>query len=258
MKSCIYEGIVRHGRMKPPNTFRYSLFMMYFDLAELDEVFRGRWLWSADHFNAACFSRAYHLGDPNVPLDNAVRDLVAERLGRRPDGPVRMLTQLRYFGCNFNPVSFYYCFDREGRRVETIIVEIHNTPWGEMFCYVLGEEQNEGSDKEKKFVFAKEFHISPFMDMDIRYKWEFTDPGDSVHVLMTSYENGEKVFDAELSMGRRQMTGAELRRMLMKHPFMNMKIIAGIYWQALRLRIKGATFYTHPSKRNTRPEKLAR
>jgi len=256
MESCIYEGVVRHHRMKPSNSFRYSLFMIYLDLAEMNEVFRGRWFWSADHFNAACFNRAYHLGDPSVPLDQSVRDLAAERLGKRPEGPIRMLTQLRYFGCNFNPVSFYYCFDWEGRRVETIIVEIHNTPWGELFCYVLGEEKNEGAQKEKIFRFSKEFHISPFMDMDIRYDWQFSDPGDSVHVLMTSYGNGNMIFDAELSMDRREMTGPALSRMLIKYPFMNMKITGGIYWQALRLRVKGAKFYTHPTKRSKSRESL--
>jgi DUF1365 family protein len=230
--------------------------MIYIDLAELEEVFKGRWLWSIDHFNVACFNRAYHLGDPSVPLEQAVRNLAAERLGKRPEGPVRMLTQLRYFGYNFNPVSFYYCFDKKGRFVETTIVEIHNTPWGEIFCYVLGEEQNEGLKNEKKFCFSKEFHISPFMDMNIRYQWEFTDPGDSVHVLMTSYEKEEKIFDAELSMVRREITGLELSRMFIRYPFMNMKIIAAIYWQALRLRGKRAKFYTHPSQRNNTTKSL--
>ncbi|UCH81273.1 MAG: DUF1365 domain-containing protein [Nitrospiraceae bacterium] len=250
MESCIYEGVVRHGRKKPSNTFRYSLFMMYLDLKELEDVFRGRWLWSADHFNIASFDRTYHLGDPSVPLDHAVRGIVEERLGARPEGAIRMLTQMRYFGYYFNPVSFYYCFDKEGRRVETIIVEIHNTPWGELFCYVLGEEQNEGVDEVKKFRISKEFHISPFMDMDIRYEWEFSEPSDSVHVLMTSYKKGGKIFDAELSMNRHEISSHELSRMLMKYPFMNMKITGAIYWQALRLKLKGATFYPHPSKRN--------
>ncbi len=251
MESCMYEGTVRHGRMKPSNTFRYSLFMMYLDLAELDEVFKGRWLWSADQFNVACFNRAYHLGDPAVPLEQAVRDFVSERTGSRPEGPVMMLTQLRYFGYNFNPASFYYCFDNEGRRVETIIVEIHNTPWGELFCYVLNEEQNTGNDKEKIYRLSKEFHISPFMDMGIRYEWEFTVPSDSVHILMTSFKKGEKVFSAELSMDRQEMSGRNLSRMLTKYPFMNMKITGAIYWQALNLKIKGADFYAHPPKRNT-------
>lgn len=250
MESCIYEGVVRHGRLRPLTSFRYSLFMMYLDLSELNEVFNGRWLWSVNHFNLACFNRAYHLGDPSIPLDQAVRDLVSARTGRRPSGPVRMLTQLRYFGHNFNPVSFYYCFDNDGSHVETIIVEIHNTPWGELFCYVLDEAKNQGTGSRKQFRLLKEFHISPFMDMNIRYEWEFTDPGDAVHVLMTSYEHERKIFDAELSMKRREMTGPELARMLVRYPFMNMKIIGAIYWQALRLKIMGAHFYVHPAKRN--------
>ena len=228
--------------------------MMYLDLEELDDVFMGRWLWSAERFNVASFNRAYHLGNPLVPLDQAVRDLVAERTGRQPEGPIRMLTQLRYFGYNFNPVSFYYCFDNQGRRVVSIVVEIHNTPWGELYCYVLGEDRSEGIGKEKKFLLSKEFHISPFMDMDISYEWKFTEPSDSVLVLMTSYKDGIKIFDAELSMERREIKGSALSRMLMKYPFMNMKIISAIYWQAFRLRLKGAKFYIHPSKRNNAKE----
>jgi DUF1365 family protein len=228
--------------------------MMYLDLAELDEVFKGKWLWSSDRFNVACFNRAYHLGDPSVPLDQAVRDVVSERTGRRQEGPIRMLTQLRYFGHNFNPVSFYYCFGREKNNVETIIVEIHNTPWGERFCYVLEEKQNEGSEKDKRFALSKQFHVSPFMDMEINYTWEFSVPENSVHVFMTSAEKGEKFFEAELSMDRREITGPELSRMLIKYPFMNIKIIGAIYWQAFRLWTKGAPFYIHPAKRKDEKE----
>lgn len=255
MESCIYEGGVRHSRMRPAHTFRSSLFMMYLDLGELDEVFKGRWLWSSSGFNLACFNRAYHLGDPSVPLDQSVRDVASERTGRRPEGPIRMLTQLRYFGYNFNPVSFYYCFDSEARHVETIIVEIHNTPWGELFCYVLDEEQNEGAEKDNTFRLAKEFHISPFMDMDVSYAWEFSDPGDSVRVFMKSYEKGDQIFEADLSMDRRDITATALSRMLISYPFINMKIIGTIYWQALRLWAKGAPFYIHPTKRKQEKEK---
>jgi DUF1365 family protein len=228
--------------------------MMYLDLEELGDIFMGRWLWSAERFNVASFNRAYHLGDSSVPLAQEVRSLVLDKTGRKMEGPVRMLTQLRYFGYNFNPVSFYYCFDNEGQRVETIIVEIHNTPWGELYCYVLGEDRNEGTGKEKKFLLSKEFHISPFMDMDVSYEWEFTEPSDSVHVLMTSYKKDKRIFDAELAMDRQEITSLALSRMLMKYPFMNMKIIGAIYWQAFRLKVKGAKFYIHPSKRNNSKE----
>ena len=255
MESCIYEGRVKHTRTDPVlHRFSYRMFMMYLDLDELPTLFRKRWLWSATRPALARFRREDHLGASDEPLSESIRSLVERQTGTRPKGPIRVLTNLSYFGYCFNPVSFYYCFDREGRDVEAIVVEIHNTPWGELFCYVLGEQQNAGTQKEKKFRLSKDFHISPFMDMDMRYEWQFTDPGDSVHVLMTSYRNGNMLFDAELSMERREMTGPQLSRMLTKYPFMNVKIIWGIYWQALRLKIKGAKFYTHPSKRNNFPE----
>lgn len=238
------------------HTFRYSLFMIYLDLAELDRVFKGRWFWSVDHLNIASFNRAYHLGDPSISLEDAIRSFVAERTGKHSDGPIRMLTQMRYFGYNFNPVSFYYCFDKEDSHVETIVVEIHNTPWGEIYCYVLGEDQSEGSDKKKIFKLPKGFHISPFFDMNIRYQWEFSTPEDSVQVRMISYENEDTIFSAKLSMNRRKITSRELSRMLIKYPFMNVKIIGAIYWQALRLQLKGATFYTHPSKRLDPPKSI--
>ena len=94
MESCLYEGFVRHRRFGAvPHEFRFPLFLAYLDLAELDEVFRGRWLWSTSRPAPLRFRREDHLGDPRVPLDEAVRDLVAEHTGKRPGGPVRLLTQ---------------------------------------------------------------------------------------------------------------------------------------------------------------------
>jgi uncharacterized protein len=131
LASSIYEGYVRHRRFQPVvNQFRYGVFLMYLDLAELPTLFKGRLLWSGDRVHLAYFRRRDHLGDPQVPLDRAVRDLVAEKTGIRPVGPIRLLTHLRYFGYCFNPASFYYCHDASADRVEAIVVQIHNTPWG--------------------------------------------------------------------------------------------------------------------------------
>ena len=117
MNSCVYVGAVRHRRFAPVrHDFRFGMFMMYLDLSELPRVFARRWLWSARRPALAWFRRADYLGDPAVPLDDAVRDLVGLRTGRRPAGPVRLLTHLRYFGYVQNPVSFYYCFAADGER----------------------------------------------------------------------------------------------------------------------------------------------
>ena len=167
MKSCIYEGLVRHRRFTPlQNAFKYRLFMMYLDLAELPRLFDAHPLWSAEHVNVAYFRRRDHFGDPTVPLDRAVRDLVVERLKIRTEGPIRILTHLRYFGYCFNPVSFYYCYDPEERRIEALVAEVHNTPWLEEHCYVFGESMNTHPHPGwMQFHFAKDFHVSPFMEM---------------------------------------------------------------------------------------------
>jgi len=253
--SAVYEGSVRHRRFTPvANSFRYRLFMVYLDLAELNEVFRGRWLWSARDFNVAYLRRKDHLGDPAVSIDTAVRDLVAGRLGVRPAGPIRLLTHLRYWGYCFNPVSFYYCYDPPGERVETIVAEVTNTPWHERHCYVLGGELDEGEAAWHRYRFGKDFHVSPFMDMKVNYDWRFREPGDRINVHMINIDpaTGERIFDATLGLERRELAGSTLARVLVAYPLMTVKVIAMIHWQALRLWRKGATFYVHPSKRKPR------
>ena len=252
IKSAIYEGSVRHRRFKPrPNLFQYRLFFMFLDLEELPTLFYIHPLWSYRRFNIACFRRKDHFGDPFVPMDTAVRDLVQTRLGKRPAGPIRLLTHLRYFGYCFNPASFYYCYDASDIRVETIVVEIHNTPWGERHCYIFGDNQNEHPVKYwRRYRFNKIFHVSPFIDMDIQYDWRFRVPGDIIRVHMIDIEKGKKLFDASLMLKRRPISHKELTRVLLKYPLMTMRVTTMIHFQALRLLLKNTPFFTHPKKRS--------
>ena len=175
MKSCIYTGHVGHRRYEPVgNRFRYSLFMMYLDLSELDQLFRGKIFWSMERPNIAWFRRRDYLGDPDLPLDTAIRNLVKRRLDISIEGPIRMLTHLRYFGYIFNPVTFYYSFDRSDSRVEAITADITNTPWGDRHSYLLDASDRNSSADEMHFRFGKNFHVSPFMDMDMEYDWRFS------------------------------------------------------------------------------------
>ena len=230
---------------------------MFLDLAEVPTLFDIHPLWSYERFNIACFRRRDHFGDPSIALNQAVADLVEDRLGSRPNGPIRLLTHLRYFGYCFNPASFYYCYDAADTEVETLVVEIHNTPWGERHCYVLGAEQDEHPLKHwRRHRFAKAFHVSPFIDMDIRYDWRFRLPGDSIRVHMIDYEIGEKLFDASLTLQRRPINRRALTRVLLRYPVMTGKVISLIYWQALRLLLKRTPVFTHPEKRELSSKRI--
>lgn len=244
MNSCVYRGRIRHRRTSPVrNEFEYSMFMLYLDLGELPTIFDGHWLWSARRPALAWFRRADYLGNPAIPLDRAVRDLVEFHRGKRPAGPIRLLTHPRYFGYIQNPVSFYYCYDASGNALETIVAEITNTPWGERHQYVLPAAP--GAIRHR-FQHAKQFHVSPFMPMDHDYDWRFSTPDRALTVHMTNLEGGQPVFDATLALRREPLTRASLSSCLLGYPWMTAAVVAGIYWQALRLKIKGAPFYPHP------------
>jgi hypothetical protein len=229
---------------------------MYLDLAELPVVFAPYRLWSVERFNLASFRRRDHGGDRRLPLDQAIRRTVEAQTGRRPGGPIRLLTHLRYFGYIFNPVSLYYCYNHADTDVETIVAEIHNTPWLEEHLYVLDNSRNEHDHPQwRRFRFHKDFHVSPFMGMDIDYDWRFRVPGARINVHMSNSMDGARIFDATLALERREISAKSLSRVLLRYPLMTAKVTAMIYWNALRLHRKGAPFYVHPAK--SRQEKLS-
>lgn len=247
MQSCIYRGMVQHARHQPhEHRFSYQLFMMYLDLSELYQVFAGRWLWSARWPTLAWFRRRDHLGDPRRPLDVCVRELVHQKTGLLLQGPIRLLTNLRYAGYVMNPVSYYYCFDLSGERLEAVVAEIHNTPWGERHCYVLtppkGEECKDGFQTEH----LKDFHVSPFMPMDLVYHWQFIRPAAGLTVKIALSRLGEHVFDASLALQRLPITGTNLFHTLVAFPCMTARVVTAIYWQAFRLWMKKTPFFAHP------------
>ncbi len=250
MNSFIYEGVVNHIRYSPARRkFDYSLFMLVLDLDELPELFDPYWLWSARKRNFAHFRRSDHLGDSSLPLSESVRNWIFEQTGKKFDGPVFLMTHLSYFGYRFNPVSFYFCFDREMKSVQSIIAEINNTPWGEQYCYLLDSSLVEETDGMKKFCFKKEFHISPFMDMGLDYEWYFSEPNEIFKVRMENWNQGEKFFEANLLMKRKPINSFSLARALIRYPLMTWKVKAAIYYQALLLWLQKFPFYSHPKHR---------
>lgn len=221
---------------------------MYLDLAELPHLFDPHWLWSAQAPALARFRRRDHLGDPEVALDEAVRDRVERETGRRPDGPIRLLTHLSYFGYRFNPLSLYYCFDRTGARVESIVAEVNNTPWGEQHVYVLDSSHNVGGPRHHRYRLHKEIHVSPFMPMALAYDWRFSTPNGNLNVHMENFDPQGKLFDATLTLTRTPLCSSSLARVLLGYPLMTAKVTAAIYYQAARLWLKRTPLFAHPAK----------
>jgi DUF1365 family protein len=230
--NAIYEGSVRHRRFaERPREFAYGLSLAYLDVDDLPRALVRR------SPGLVRWRRRDYLGDPSVPLGDALRDLVEERTGTRPSGPIRQLTQLRTLGRCFNPVSFYYCYDEAGR-LAAAVADVTNTPRRKRHAYVI----EGGRGGVIRGTSSKELYVSPFLAMDQRYSWSVAEPAATLSVHIENHRAGEKVFDATLSLRRCPMTKAALLR----HPFGSWRVLALIYAQALRLKLRGVAVHPHP------------
>jgi DUF1365 family protein len=268
-QSAIFKGFVRHRRFQPKaHAFNYPLFMLYLDLDELPALFAGKWYCSLNRFNLVSFKREDFFAPEQADLKQAVMDRMAPFVAGEISA-VRALMHVRYLNIIFNPVVFYYCFDAEDNLLG-ILAEITNTPWGERHDYVLSIVQNDRSPeshpyhqvkgKEKhQFEFSKAFHVSPFNPMNMDYRWVFSVPSEKLFVHMDNFlqstslqlpddESVAKHFDATLVMSRLSFQ-ENLSKTLIQYPLMTVKVITGIYWQALKLKFKGVPFYDHPKNR---------
>ena len=237
--SCLYEGTVRHRRhLQPRQAFQHRISLFYLDLDEIPGLLGGRLV--ARGPGALRFRRRDYLGDRSVALDEAVRGFVAGRTGTRPAGPIRLLTQVRSFGHCFNPVSFYYCFDRAGQEVEAIVAEVTNTPWGERHAYVIPGRAAE---------LDKRLHVSPFLSMDQRYVVRAGTPGVHLGVHLESRRGGASTFDATLALSRVELSPRSAAGVACRYPLASARVLALIYGHALRLKLAGGTLYRHPGRR---------
>lgn len=247
MHSAIYHGWLRHRRFHPvPHNFSYQVFMMYLDLSELDSVLTLSPWWSKKNWRPARFERSDYLGDATIPLEQSIRDRIFEATGEVQKGAIRMLTNLRYFGFNINPITSYYCFD-EHEKLITIVTEVTNTPWKERKSYVL---KCDPSQRIQRLSFQKEMHVSPFNSMDMTYQWTSNNPSKVLSLNLETLYEDERQVDATMALKRREINADSLAGILLQHPWMTAKVASSIYWQALKLGIKKVPFYNHPKFKN--------
>ena len=243
--SAIYEGTVVHSRRRDVHhRFAYPVWMLWLDLEEAEGGLAVAPLFSTRSPAPLRWRRADHLGAPDRPLAECARDLVAERGGSRPEGPVRLLTFARVLGLAYSPVSFYYLYDRAGSLVAAI-AEVTSTPWNERRHYVLTRRQNGAALGGSV---RKEMHVSPFMPMSQTYEWSPGRPGESLRITLSSREEGRTVFAASLSLQRRKLERRTLLRRLLAHPPQPQAALARIYLQAVRLKLRGARHHPRPSQ----------
>jgi hypothetical protein len=245
MKSKIYEGFLRHRRHTPrSNKFTYQVAMFYLRLDEIDELCAASWLWSSRRRALGEFRRSDFLGDPQQPLESAVRGRILQETGQQHSGPIYLLANLRCFGLIMNPIACYYCFNEDETRLEYIVAEVNNTPWDERHSYVLTAP----ADAEiLKVEFDKAFHVSPFNPMEMRYHWCSNTPHKQLLLHLENRQQGERVFDATLSLAGRELSPKQLDLALLRYPLMSAKVALAIYWQALKLAIKRVPFFAHPA-----------
>lgn len=253
--SAIYEGWVTHRRHRPKkHSFRYRLGMLYLDLDELPEILDVHPLWSARRIAPAWFRRADYLAPSELSLTTAVHAAILQQTGENSAGPVRLLTHPRYWGVGFNPVSFYFVFTPDGDLLRWVVADVSNTPWLERHTYVLGPLESAVERGAWRPVNRKEFHVSPFMEMDMQYRWLLRPPATELLVGIENHDHEGRLFDATLSLSRRPLDRHNLGRLLWRYPWQSAKVVTAIYWQALRLWTKRLPYIPHPGSRREATE----
>jgi uncharacterized protein len=244
----LYVGTLRHRRHAPTaHAFTYTLFMALLDVDRIPEAMAVSRLTAYNRRGWAAFHDRDHLGDPTRPLRERVHASARAAGVALPDGPIHLLTHLRYAGYVFNPISLYYCYDAGGR-LRHVLADVHNTYGGRQDYWLAPVDDGA---RRLRAVARKSLYVSPFMIPDVDYEFVLTPPGDTLvaHMNVRPIHDGGRraMFDATLTLEHRPWTAAAIRRALLRQPFMTAKVIGAIHWEALRLRLKGLPAIPAPS-----------
>ena len=243
--SALYAGHVMHRRLRPRgHHLRYRIFMMLLDLDEIDGLSARLRLFSRGRFALFSFrDRDYGNGTAQPLRDQIETHMRAA--GLRPDGgPIRLLTMPRMLGFAFNPVSLFFCHHRDGS-VAAIHYEVNNT-FGERHGYFLPVEGGASARAAIHQSCAKDFHVSPFMGLDMAYDFRVIPPAAHLSVGITGSEADGPLITALFTARRRALTDGALALAFISYPLLTLKVVAGILWEALLLWLKGIGLHEHP------------
>lgn len=240
----IYRCTVMHRRLIAPlYRFTYRVFYLLLDVDRIDELARGLRLFSRNRFNLVSFHDADHGGREPGALRRWAEGLLAAEGVQLEGGRIRLLCLPRVLGFAFNPLALWYCEHRDGS-LRAVIAEVRNT-FGERHSYVLASA---GRPLTYEGPHAKEkcFHVSPFLDLVGRYDFRFAAPAERLRVLIHEAREGVPIMDATLAGERRALTDGALLACVMAMPWMTLKVVAAIHWEALKLWLRGAKFHKKP------------
>jgi uncharacterized protein len=243
LRSSLYVGSVMHRRLRPRrHRLRYRVFWTLLDLDEIGGLPRQLRLFSHNRFNAISFHDADHGDGSATPLRAQVERHLAAAGIALGGGPIRLLCMPRIFGHGFNPLSVYFCYERNGL-LAAILYEVHNT-FGERHSYLIPTRSHADAVIDQKC--RKVFYVSPFMDMAMTYQFRVAVPQECVSVAISTADTDGVMLVAALSANRRALTDAALLRVLVTHPLLTLRVVGAIHWHALRLLLKGVRLRARP------------
>lgn len=245
LNSCIYRGDVFHQRFAPrKHKFSYRIFFLAIDLDELPILNKMGRYFKTERFAPLRFFAPDYLQHQQKITKQSVWDQVTGLGGEDKGGRILFVGQMRCFGLYFSPINSYYCYD-QNNNLTYLLAEVSNTPWNERQYYLIDLNSEQHCEKT--------FHVSPFMDLDMKYYWRIKAPGEKLHLSIENHshdENQSKLFTASIAMTRQPFTNKNLLKNLLAIPMMAANTVIGIYWQALKLYIKGVPYIAHSKKEN--------